>query len=449
MTTFTCPHCNQTHPTGARFCSVTGQPIPAERACSNCGKSVQESWRVCPACGTSLLPKEEKVSKPAKKPIRIVGLILLVVVLLSGTAYGASRLWPQPNAGGSSREAGLPYPQLAPSSEEIEYSQDESTNPGLTEMPKLELPVLADYPLPQSNQPITSENVTQVTQLARLEKGVVNEVAYTPDGKILAVASSIGGYLYDSSNFEQVRLIERADVVSIAISPDGQTLASHSGTTVRLWRISDGSLLESLEGHWRRLGCVAFSPDGQTLASCADSNTIRLWRVSDGSLLRTLEGHAGWVNSVAFSPDGQTIASGSTDRTVRLWLISDGSLLRILKGYSDGIRSVAFSPDGWLLASGSDDGTIDLWVPSDGRLLDIRFLHSEGVNRVSFSSDGQTLSSGSNDGIIWLWRVSDGRLLRTLEGHTDVVSSLIFSSDNHFITSSSHDGTIRFWRIAP
>jgi WD40 repeat protein len=36
---------------------------------------------------------------------------------------------------------------------------------------------------------------------------------------------------------------------------------------------------------------VAFSPDGSMIASGSDDNTIKLWRVSDGALLRTLEGH--------------------------------------------------------------------------------------------------------------------------------------------------------------
>jgi WD40 repeat protein len=38
---------------------------------------------------------------------------------------------------------------------------------------------------------------------------------------------------------------------------------------------------------------VAFSPDGSMIASGGWDNTIKLWRVSDGALLRTLEGHTG------------------------------------------------------------------------------------------------------------------------------------------------------------
>ncbi|HXF85589.1 MAG TPA: hypothetical protein VNK49_09385, partial [Anaerolineales bacterium] len=95
-------------------------------------------------------------------------------------------------------------------------------------------------------------------------------------------------------------------------------------------------------------------------ASGSLDDTVRLWRVSDGTLLRTLEGHAGEVLSVAFSPDGQILASGSWDYTVRLWRTSDGTLLRTLEGHVGPVRSVAFSPDGQTLAS-AGDGTVRLW----------------------------------------------------------------------------------------
>ena len=68
---------------------------------------------------------------------------------------------------------------------------------------------------------------------------------------------------------------------------------------------------------------VAFSLDGQVLASGSRDNTVKLWEVSSGGLLQTLEGHTESVDSVTFSPNGKLIASGGRDGTIRLWGVGE------------------------------------------------------------------------------------------------------------------------------
>jgi serine/threonine protein kinase len=208
-----------------------------------------------------------------------------------------------------------------------------------------------------------------------------------------------------------------------------------------------GGNSRTLKGHTNEVWSVAFSPDGETLASGSADTTVRLWRVSDGSTLRTLEGHTLPVTSVAFSPDGATLASGSNDDTVRLWRVSEGSLLRTLEGHTDTVWSVTFSPDGETLTSGALDSTVCLWRVSDGTLLHTMEGHKGSVRSVAFSPDGETLASGSYDDTVRLWRVSDGRLLRTL-WHTNEVWSVAFSPDGAMLASGSEDGTVRLWRVA-
>ena len=118
---------------------------------------------------------------------------------------------------------------------------------------------------------------------ARLGKGLISgNIAYSPDGTLLAVASTIGIWIYNAETGEE---------------------------------------LDLFTGHTDWVISLVFSPDGNTLASGSSDLKVRLWDVDTGRHLRTLEGHTRWVYSVSFSPDGDTLASGSSDddRNIILW----------------------------------------------------------------------------------------------------------------------------------
>src|SRR5687768_16288101 len=51
-------------------------------------------------------------------------------------------------------------------------------------------------------------------------------------------------------------------------------------------------------GHTTPMNAVAFSPDAKWLASGGSDNQIKLWCISSGRELRSLNGHTGWVKSL-------------------------------------------------------------------------------------------------------------------------------------------------------
>jgi WD40 repeat protein len=345
----------------------------------------------------------------------------------------------------------------------------------------LVLPVLASTPYPQPNQPISLTNADQVVQLARWGKGTVNQVIFSPDGRLLAVASSLGIYLYDAETLAEIRFIKTdAWVESVAFSPDGRLLASGSDNgTVKLWDVETGQEVRTLRGHTEWVNSVAFSPDGRLLASGSADQTIKLWDVATGQEVRTLRGHTWTVASVAFSPDGRLLASGSDDGTVKLWDVASGKQVRTgLGGIAtfspnghllasiawDGIvrvrdiesgqvvrnmghgasgESLAFSPDGRLLASGSSwNDTVKLWDVANGQELRTLSGHS-----VVFSPDGRLLAFVTNDGTVSLWDVEAAQEVRTLRGHTNAVRSVTFSLDGRLLASASGDHTVKLWDV--
>ena len=140
---------------------------------------------------------------------------------------------------------------------------------------------------------------------ARIGKGTITgEIAYSPDGARLAVASSIGTWLYDTQTHQAVALFtgHMDGVGSVAFSPDGNTLASGGGE-IHLWDVVTGQHQHTLTG-----SSVAFSPDGRTIASSGrwQDDTVRLWDTVTGEHKRTFTGHTDDVTSVVFSPDGET-----------------------------------------------------------------------------------------------------------------------------------------------
>ena len=77
----------------------------------------------------------------------------------------------------------------------------------------------------------------------RIGRGAMGELAYSPDGTRLAIASSIGIWLYDTETLKEVDLLTEhtGEVTSVAYSPDGSMLASGSeDMTARVWDANTG-----------------------------------------------------------------------------------------------------------------------------------------------------------------------------------------------------------------
>ena len=293
-------------------------------------------------------------------------------------------------------------------------------------------------------------------------------VAYSPDGKLLAVGGQ-AVQTWDAASRELVAthaLAPGVFVNGLAYSPNGRVIAAaYSDGTAGLL---DAATLAPLGAPFRVTAVgngetVAFSPSGNVLATGGDDGTVRLWSLADPArprALHTIRDSGTYVFTVVFSPDGRTLAAASTDNLTRLWNVSRPShpvaLGKPLGGFTSYAIGLAFTPDGKLLAVGSADKTVRLWnvaQPSHPVLAGAPLTGPAGyVWALAFSPDGKTLAAGVTDGTVWLWNVAypaSPSLIATLTGPAGHVYSVAFAPAGGQLAASSDDGTVHLWDTNP
>jgi WD40 repeat protein len=243
-------------------------------------------------------------------------------------------------------------------------------------------------------------------------------------------------------------------IQAIAYSPDGRLLASASSDRqVILWDVVRACEIRTFAGHDQAVNAVRFSPDGRTLASAREDRTIKIWDVRTGAELKTLTGHSGTITSLTFSPEGRMLYSAGADGTIRVWDLGLGSLIstNVIRIQQTDVKlsdefPMAISPDGHTLALGSPDPEIQLRTTSNPGSPRILKLARASAVSIAFSPNGRTLAVGLNAGKgpaccvgqVKLFELASGREMRTLAVGPDE-PRLAFSPDGRTLVVNGRD----------
>ncbi|MFI5401511.1 MAG: protein kinase [Planctomycetota bacterium] len=266
------------------------------------------------------------------------------------------------------------------------------------------------------------------------------DATWSPDGSRVITAALDGkARIWRLDGTPELTIDHGAQIGNARFSPEGDAIVTAGSDGVaRLWR-SDGTAIGELRGHAAKILAAAYSPDGRRIVTASDDGTARLWD-REGRELRSFRHPHAWVKDATFSPDGQRILTACRDSRARIFNLDGKELLSVR--HDDHMACAAFSPSG-LLVTTSDQPEVRVWN-ADGTPAATCRGSVRGALSACFAPDGKRLATAHGDGSVRLWGL-DGTELAVLRGHAGAVTSVAFSPDGRLLLSASVDGTARVW----
>jgi WD40 repeat protein len=327
-------------------------------------------------------------------------------------------------------------------------------------------------------------------------------------------------------------------VIDLAWSPDGTLLATASAAgPVSLFSTADGVKRHELPGHDNGTNCLAWQPVGRVIPNAPGSSSeperrvkdnppcllatggqdgaVKFWDAAAGQHTATAKLGAAWVEHLAWQPVAGLVDPGPGSTSPATLLASVGKNLVALRPdasvahtfkpapktitalawqpvrkpeageqrteagssapssapvaavacfgevslwdannfipqktfpYANGIHALVWSPDGKWLVSGNQDPSVHLWIPEQDAELHMSGYESK-VKYLSFDHTSRWLATGGGrDACIWDCSGAgpEGREPAMLP-HDAPVCAVAFQNTHGLLATASQDGVVMLW----
>lgn len=296
---------------------------------------------------------------------------------------------------------------------------------------------------------------------------LITALAFSPDGKLMAVSGYREILLHSVENSQPGKLVARLPgrsmrIHGLAFSADGKTLVAAGGNPaisgeIQIWDVASRKQLYSKVVAGDTLFGSALSPDGTRLATTGADKAIRLFAVPAGEQLRKMDHHEDWVFAVVFGIDGKRLVSVGRDRAAKLTDVASGQFLENVNLLKEPLTAVARHPRrDWVLVGGQEripylyrmDRPRAMRIADDSTLVR-GFPKQDGpILTLAFSPDGAKIAVASEVGDVRVYDTETGTLAAKCTGHEGGTYVVQFTPDGAALATAGFDGKVRFYDLA-
>ena len=296
--------------------------------------------------------------------------------------------------------------------------------------------------------------------IARFGKGYAFDFAYSPDGQQIAVASTIGVWLYDTETKLEKNFLtgHKGYVKEIVFNPNGRTFVSigsgilnspYDPAEAKLWNLKSEELISYLievtdPRDESGISSVVISPDGKTVAIALDDSTIRLFDGITGEPKSTIKGHD--YQALIFSPDSKTLVGGSGEM-IRFLNVATGEFQTEFAAHANSVKTINYSADAKTIISQGEDSNVIIWDAETGAFLSIYKSNMKEISSVDYSRDGKSLVVLGSDNTIILWNTHTGEKTQTINNELELYD-VRFSPDGTTFACDADNGTMLLFETA-
>jgi len=320
----------------------------------------------------------------------------------------------------------------------------------------------------------------------------VNDVSYSPNGKLAASSNSFGLIqIWDMQTGKGIRLLDKEQnnysISSVKFSNDSRMIASSicDGSVV-FWDIKTGKINSTYKVIENYGVDIDLSFEANKLA-VATSESVEVWNIILNKKLMSFKRQDQKYcpfnhNSILFLED-DILLFPSTDsclllsyypnniemrkfnKHIKMWSISKNAPIHLFipKKILANIRPIAVSKDHSYLVGGGYSNIFVWEIGSDKNLISFNSQevapsvsfeknvltgHTKDINDIKFLNNSNKLViSCSEDKSVKLWDIANSKNIRTFKGFPGAINGISISPDDKYFFSGCRDGSSTLWDL--